>query len=222
MNIHRNAYHVNKTVIPTIEIVPDNFAAEIVVIHSYGGSKEEILGFGFRLAEDNYKCTSIDLRGHGENKSIYDDLLLEDINALLCTIKKDKPMVAIGHSLGGHLALLSDADIKVGISPALEKSYSDQTVKIIKAMRQHRVREINGDINFDYIKKLPSVDGNLTDRDLIVYSKRDVPEIMNYVLHLKNVFKNIVEVDRAVHGDMFLSEDVIGTIKSHLKRCLVL
>ncbi|HEY1406303.1 MAG TPA: alpha/beta hydrolase, partial [Spirochaetota bacterium] len=174
-------------------------------------------GLAFRLAEDNYKCICVDLRGHGENTSAYENQLLIDIDELILSIRSGKKVIAIGHSLGGRVALLSHADIKIGISPALETAYSDQTTAIIKSMRQHRVKEIDANINFTYLAALPLVNDRLTPDDLILYCKKDVPEIVANISNLKNNFSNCVEIDRALHNDIFLNEDVITTIKKHLK-----
>jgi esterase/lipase len=220
MDITRNFYNINSSTIPVIEITPSNYNAQILLLPSYGGCKEEILGFGFRLAEDNYKCICVDLRGHGENQSLYDEQLLNDVNKLVDSMYSEKPTIVIGHSLGGRIALLSNGDIKIGISPALEKSYSEQTMKIIKNMRQHRVRECDQNINFIYLSNLPYVNDLLKSNDLIVYCKKDVPEIVTGISNLRKFFNNIVEVDQSIHSDIFLNENLITAIKNHLEMVL--
>jgi esterase/lipase len=218
MKISRNNLKINKIGIPSIEIIPDEYIGEILMIHGYGGCKEEILGLSFRLSEEHYKCTCIDLRGHGENKSVYDDSLLTDINAIIDTMNSNTTRIAIGHSLGGRLALLSHADIKIGISPALTGVFSEQTIAFIKSMRQHRVREVNSNINFEFLSKIPKVNDSLTSKDLIIYGKKDVPDIILEIKELSKSFKNIHEIDSAYHGDTFIMEEAVATIKNHLAK----
>ena len=216
MKIIRNNIIINKIEVPSIEIIPNDFKGEILLIHGYGGSKEEILGLGYRLAQERYKCICIDLRGHGESKFLYDDNILLDINEIIGTMDKNKIRIAAGHSLGGRIALLSNADIKIGMSPALAKDYSEQTNKFIKSMRQHKVNEVHNNINFEFLYNLPLVNEHLSENDLIIYGEKDVPEIIQEISILSKGFKNIHKINFAFHGDTFIMEEAITVIKNHI------
>jgi pimeloyl-ACP methyl ester carboxylesterase len=53
--------------IPTIKISTSFYSPNAIIIHGYGGNKEEQLGLSFRIATLGFNTFTIDLRGHGEN-----------------------------------------------------------------------------------------------------------------------------------------------------------
>ena len=73
-------------------------------------NKKEQLGPGWRVAEAGLLACVIDLRGHGEHSFPLDELAGSEIDAAIRYCRSFGNVTAIGHSLGGRLALLSDAD----------------------------------------------------------------------------------------------------------------
>jgi alpha-beta hydrolase superfamily lysophospholipase len=57
-------------------LTPEKFHGSVLVIHGYGGCKEEILGLVMPIAEENLTVCVIDQRGHGESKFSLDDKVL--------------------------------------------------------------------------------------------------------------------------------------------------
>jgi alpha-beta hydrolase superfamily lysophospholipase len=108
--------------IPAVAFIPERPLAFGVVVHGYGGCKEEQFGLAWRLAECSVHAICIDLRGHGENEGRLDERVLEDVEETVDRFKQFGKVIAIGHSLGGRLCLLSHADCKIGVSPALPQS----------------------------------------------------------------------------------------------------
>jgi hypothetical protein len=51
MYIERHLIDNNKIKIPNVVITPDHPRGAAVIIHGYGGSKEEQLGLAWRIAE---------------------------------------------------------------------------------------------------------------------------------------------------------------------------
>jgi predicted alpha/beta-fold hydrolase len=51
--------------VPAILIQPEDPIGAAVIVHGYGGNKEEQLGLGWRVAEAGLVACVIDLRGHG-------------------------------------------------------------------------------------------------------------------------------------------------------------
>jgi pimeloyl-ACP methyl ester carboxylesterase len=188
---------------PLVTISAPGNTVSAVVIHGFGGNKEEQLGLSFRIAELGFDTYTMDLRGHGENANALDPAMLDDVEALIAHCRRAGEVAAVGHSLGGRLALLSSAGYRVGISPALGKTFSGRTRDTVKRQRNHRVSEATEDAGFDIIDALPDVSA-LTARDLVLYGSRDVPEIVRSCEALQHDGRHVVRVDDAFHGDIFV------------------
>ncbi len=201
MKIARTTFGASDARLPLIAITAPGNAASAVVVHGFGGNKEELLGLSFRVAELGFDTYTMDLRGHGENANALDPAMLDDVEALIAHCRRAGAVAAVGHSLGGRLALLSSADYRVGISPALGKTFSGRTRDTVKRQRNHRVSEATDDAGFDIIDALPDVSA-LTARDLILYGSRDVPEIVVSCEALQRDGHHVVRVDDAFHGDI--------------------
>jgi hypothetical protein len=203
--------------IPAIKITDSDDSPNVIVMHGYGGSKEEQLGLSWRIANLGFNTCTIDMRGHGENTLPLSHKIQNDLDNLINEIRRPSvPLITIGHSLGGRLALLSKADYRIGLSPALSQSFSEQTQTITKNLRQHRVIQNNPNINFEILEKLPLVD--LRNNDLIIYGVRDVPEIIQECEKLSTGNNNVVKVENAMHGDTFLLEKTFSIIKNFLSK----
>ncbi len=120
MAIIRESIQGNGFVVPGVQFIPSNAKNAVVIAHGYGGCKEEPLGLAWRVAESGLAVCSIDLRGHGEHALPMDEHIQDDIEAAIEHCRSYGKVTAIGHSLGGRLALISSADHAIGISPALE------------------------------------------------------------------------------------------------------
>lgn len=98
------------------------------------------------LAEQGWRTVAFDFRGHGESgprasnggRWSYDDLVYRDLPCVVACArarkKRGEPVVVIGHSLGGHVAMAAqgigilDADAVVGVAanvwlPHMEPSF---------------------------------------------------------------------------------------------------
>lgn len=106
--------------VPAYLVTPDGEPlGGAAIAHGYGGSKEHMLGLAVRLAEAGIAALALDLRGHGEHPAPLDANLLADLEAGIASMRRFGRVAALGHSLGGRLALLSSADLMVGSSPAV-------------------------------------------------------------------------------------------------------
>jgi len=217
MQIKRTELKPNGITLPLIMISPQTRIGNVVISHGFGGSKEEQLGLGFRLAELGFEIYVIDLRGHGQNIRPLSIEVLDDVNTLVESLKGSMRTIAIGHSFGGRLSLLSKADIRIGISPALSKTFTDQTIAIVNSMRKHRVLESEENSSFRILESLPIVDDIMDSNDLILYGERDIPDIVQACQVLAGKGKNVVQLANALHGDTFLLEATF----EHLKNWLV-
>jgi len=216
VHITRIDFKTDGIILPLIKISPETRIGNAVIIHGFGGCKEEQLGLGFRLAEFGLDTYAVDLRGHGQNVKPFSLDVFDDINILVRSLKGEQQTITIGHSLGGRLSLLSQANFRIGISPALSQTFSDQTISIINTMRKHRVIEAEKDSNFKILSSLPVVDDLMGPDDLILYGERDIPEIAQSCRALAETHKNVLQLPGAMHGDTFLLEASFDHLKKWL------
>jgi hypothetical protein len=219
MKIEKIFLSVQSVNIPLIKIANDESLPNVIVLHGYGGNKEEQLGLSYRIADYGFNTYTIDMRGHGENKLPLSIEIMDDLDNLINEIKKTPaPVITVGHSLGGRISLLSKADYRIGLSPALSQSFSEQTKTIIKNIRQHRVNPENAEINFDILSKLPPVELSFSKNDLIIYGSRDIPDIVQVCGELAKTNENVVEINNATHSDTFLLEQIFSEINKFIRR----
>lgn len=208
MKIERDTIYVNGINIPSVILTPSNSIGVAVITHGYGGCKEEQLGLAYRIAELGITTCVIDLRGHGENTNLFDGNILLDIEGVIKYCRNfGQKVVAIGHSLGGRLSLISSADYAVGISPALDRNFSEKTQEILNNMRGYRVKQSSDEKLFKVIERLPILKNDNSINKMIIYGSRDVPEIINSCFHLKETDFLVNEVNNALHNDIFTVED---------------
>ena len=216
VTIVRECFGTDHVKVPAIVLRQERPLAHAVVVHGYGGCKEEVLGLAWPIAEQGFTVAVIDLRGHGENRRLYDLNILDDVVAVVRHFNGLGPVVAVGHSLGGRLCLLSNADYGIAISPALAQTFSEVTVKLITTLRGHRVREVRSGVNFEALAALPKWDGKGQERSLVIYSPRDVPEVKADCEELQRRGVHAELVDNSVHGDIFLNQRTFQIIRDQL------
>jgi len=216
MNIERGIIQTDRLDIPCVTLTPPVSHGAAVIVHGYGGCKEEQLGLAWRVAEIGLTACAIDHRGHGENKLPLDEDVLQDVEAAIKYCRSFGKVAAIGHSSGGRLCLISSADFAIGISPALKTTYSAETQRIIKDLRGYRVRESFSGVNFEVLKKLPVPQSIDDTRTLILFGSRDVPEIVSSCKELKAKGNDVVEIDQALHNDIFLLEETFRQVVKKL------
>jgi len=129
-----------------------------LIIHGYSSSKYEMLGLGYEVAEMGYDSYVIDLRGHGENKQLFDEDVINDVEGVIREIrKKYSYILAIGHSLGGLLGLKSTSDFVIAISPPLF-SEIPSSPKFMLRVNSCKVRERDEEVLFRILRKYNPVE----------------------------------------------------------------
>ncbi|PWR72575.1 alpha/beta fold hydrolase [Methanospirillum lacunae] len=203
--------------IPALVLQPEHPRGVAAVFHSYGGSKEEMLGLGYRVAENNLIACIVDFRGHGQNKTPLNTGISEDVDSVISYCRGFGKVTTIGHSLGGRLALLSDADYKIGISPSLDKKYSENTRNLLNAMRSYRVCPRDIDILFEIQDTLPTWNPESNSKDsLLIYGERDVEEIIKGCFTLQEQGVKTFKIPSALHPDIFLLEETFSIISRQI------
>jgi len=216
MNIKREIIQADGFGIPCVIVTPPDSRGAALIVHGYGGCKEEQLGLAWRVAEAGITACAIDHRGHGEHKLPLDEGVVHDVETAITYCRRFGKVAAIGHSSGGRICLMTSADFALGISPALKTTYSPETQGIITMMRSYRVRESFAGVNFEVLKKLPVPRSIHKERGLILFGSRDVPEIVAACKELQAQGNPVIEIDRALHGDIFLLEETFGRVVKQL------
>ncbi len=203
--------------VPCVTLKPLNPMGAVVVIHGYGGTKEGTLGLAWRIAEKGFITGSIDLRGHGQHSSDFGSDCLSDVESTISYFKDYGEVTAIGHSLGGRLALESSADYVIGISPALGQNFSNNTQNNVKASRDYLVHKSDNTNLFDILSIDNHFSGFDPDKGLLIYGTRDLPEIISECEGLKSKNLDVVQIDEALHSDIFLLEPTFKVITEKLQ-----
>ena len=213
MQTYRGEIPMDAPTLPAILVRPETpRPGAAVFIHGYGGCKEELLGLAWRVAEQGIVTCVIDLRGHGESKRPLDGHALADVEAAVAHCRQYGPVVAVGHSLGGRLALLSSAAYAIGVSPALSRNFSSATQEKVRVSRSYRVHEVDKEAIFRALRQLPEMGQRAPEKMLLVYGTRDVHEIIALAKGLGQRGIPLLEVPEATHADIFVVEQVIGQV----------
>jgi pimeloyl-ACP methyl ester carboxylesterase len=216
MNIEREVIESNGLAVPCVVLKPPASRGAAVIVHGYGGSKEEQLGLAWRVAEIGITTCAIDHRGHGEHGLPLDGGVLQDLEAAITYCRRFGKVAAIGHSSGGRLSLISSADFVIALSPALMTESSPETERLVKGMRSYRARESFPGANFEILRKLPVPQSMDKARTLILFGSRDVPEIASACRELKKDGL-AVEFDQGLHADIFLLEETFRQVNEKLR-----
>ncbi|MGB9979292.1 alpha/beta hydrolase family protein [Methanobacterium sp.] len=219
MEIKREIIKGNGFEVPCITFKPSDSRGAVVVVHGYGGLKEETFGLAWHIAEKGFTVGAIDLRGHGEHQLDLDGDILLDLEATILHFRPFGKVTAVGHSLGGRLSLISSANYAIGISPALNRTFSSQTRESLEERRDYRVRKSEFTV-FNILNDIPLFQPD-EDNSLIIYGSRDVPEIMSECDRLRSQNIPVILVDNALHSDIFLFGSTFKTITQKLQEWYV-
>jgi len=139
-----------------------------------------MLGLALRLTEVGFACIVPDLPGHGEHPEPFGPTLLEEVQAAVAHARRYGLVLAAGHSLGGRLALLAEADAVVAISPALPLKPSPEGIYALRTFATPKVRQDYPGQVVDVLRGLPqhSVSGVPV---LFVVGEADIPSIVSAV-----------------------------------------
>ncbi len=177
--------------IPGVMIAPDSPQAAALVLHHYGGSKEQMFGLAFALAEKGVAALTIDSCGHGENRAPIGPEILTEVEAALAWLRERYGGAACtGLSIGGRLALMSSADRMVAISPSVVVAeVSPQGKWMFENFPSPGVREPYSGYAIDLLQQLGPVPAH--DRPcLLLYGERDIPNILEGCAALKQTLLN--------------------------------
>ncbi len=171
--------------IPALLLAPDvPPRGGALVMHPYGGTKEQMLGVALALVEKGIACLLPDFCGHGENHAEIGVGMLQEMESGIEYTRRFGPTTAVGISLGGRMALMSSADCMVAISPAVVAEISPQGKWMFENFPSPAVREPYSGYVTELLNKLGPVPQHARPC-LLLYSERDIPMILEGAAGLK-------------------------------------
>ena len=123
---------------------------------------------------------AIDIRGHGEHPAPLDEGLLQDLEAALDFLRHFGKVVAVGHSLGGRLVLISTADLVIAISPALAGRPSEEGRQMLLAFGSTTVRSPSPAYILELLRKMERVT-EPSRPALLLHGDQDIPTLIEGV-----------------------------------------
>ena len=170
--------------IPAYLFTPDSVRGGAALIPGYGSTKEQMLGIAAKLGDVGIAALSVDLCGHGENRTAIGPVLYDEVESAVRYVRRFGRTAAVGVSLGGRLALMSSADCMVAISPAVVAAISPQGKWMFENFPSPAVREPYS----GYVVELLDVLGPAPSHGrpcLLLYAERDIPAILEGAAGLK-------------------------------------
>lgn len=220
MQVLREDFPVGTRTLPVTAFLPEAPKGAAAIFHGYSGCKEEMLGLGARVARSGLATYVVDLAGHGENQSNFDEAVLDDVRALATWLTRFGKVVAIGHSFGGRLASLCGTDFFIGLSPGLAAQYQAQTHEKRNFLRHYRVRGGSHQVLFRLLSNLPVREFSPADAGstLILCGSRDLPDVLAPCREIAEHGVPLVIVDKALHGDIFTHPETFRILGDTLAR----
>lgn len=164
--------------IPGFLFAPASPRGAAVVCPGYGGSKEQMLGIAVAVAERGTAALVIDLCGHGENMAPIGPGMRDELEAAIAFARRFGRTAAVGHSLGGRLALMSSADVMVAMSPSVMVQMSPQGKWMFENLPSPGVREPYKGYVLELLEKLGPAPSH--DRPcLLLYAERDIQALLD-------------------------------------------
>ncbi len=197
--------------VPAYLLTPPRAVAGSVLVHGYGGCKEQMLGLAARLADSGVAALCVDLRGHGEHPAPLGRGLLLDLEAGLARVRPAGRTIAIGHSLGGRLALMSTAQVVVAISPALPSRPSEEGRQMLLHFGSTAVRAAAPGQILQLLQEMGAVPSSNRPR-LLIHAKGDIPSLIEGIVALAGSQAAVLlwEIEADQHQEAALSPGILG------------
>jgi dienelactone hydrolase len=197
--------------IPAYLLAPDDPRAGAVVAHGYGGCKEQMLGVAARLADSRVAALCLDLRGHGEHPAPLGSGMLLDLEAALARLRPFGRTIAVGHSLGARLALMSSADGVVAISPAVPSRPSEEGRQMLLHFGSTAVRATSPGQILQLLQEMGPIP-SFNRPSLLIYARGDIPSLIDGITALgrSQPATMLWEIELDQHREAPLSPGILG------------
>lgn len=194
--------------------------AEGLVIHGYGGNKEEILGLAINLAEKlSLKLVVFDLPGHGENKQIFN--LKNSKQAVTAAASLlNQPQFFIGHSVGARLGLLLSLPCAVCLSLPGKAEFNGSNKELLRTLRYKRVQEVKP---YSGLEEILKNNFFLPPKTLLLLAKEDLKSVKELAKVCQKQQKlKTVTINNCQHLDIVSQPETVKEITVWLERQLQL
>lgn len=194
---------------PAIIVEPDKPKFTALLLHGYGGSKEEMLPIAYRLALVGIAGLAVDLPGHGQNKDLFNyDNAMGTVERV---VSLHNPKAVVGHSIGGRLGLKLGLPIVV-ISPPLTIAFAGSRAEMLKILRARRAREEQPYMGLRNV--LEKLAGDLGDSaaSITIYGGHDLKTVKDFAKKRRSIGGNIMMVKGAGHLDIISAEETLKKV----------
>lgn len=195
---------------PSIIIEPEKPRSTVILLHGYGGSKEEMLPLAYRLALAGFAGLAIDLPGHGQNKELFN---YENAIKLLGEVVGGPydPAAIIGHSISARLGLTLGLPI-IMLSPPLTIDFDGSRSEMLKVLRARRVREEKPYWGLRTIleKLAGKYDSDTTS--LTIYGGNDLKTVKDFAQKRRGQGYKVMMVKGAGHLDIISAEETLRAV----------
>ncbi|MEW6770456.1 MAG: alpha/beta fold hydrolase [Bacillota bacterium] len=193
--------------------VPEGNKNRAVILHGYGGSKEEVLGLGIAAAGAGWSACIPDLPGHGAHPA---PLTAENVRRFVAGLKAAGFNAAIGHSLGGRIAMALEIKPLCLLSVPLHARFEGRRTELLRALRARRVREAKPFAGLEDV--LAALDGPWPDPPvLLFYAAHDLPSCRAAATRGEKAGWQTRMVRGAMHLDVVSAPEVLAAVSDWLK-----
>ncbi len=200
-----------------LKVSPDTADLKLpegLVIHGYGGNKEELLGLAYHLADAlRVSLRLFDLPGHGPDG---DDLLTSQsaASAVQKRLKAmTRPSFFVGHSLGARLGLTTGLPTGVSISLPGPALFEGGRRDLLKTLRARRVRESKPFAGLVEILSDPLTPAAET---LLLYAANDIKSATDMVREWQSTVARVEKIPQTGHLDIVSHPKTWRTISDWL------
>lgn len=189
-------------------------AGPALLIHGYGGKKEEMLPLAVEISSLGIGCYMVDLPGHGDNNSFFDP---ENVSKLVSElehfIRQKKVSLGVGHSVGAKILGHLPFEKTILISPSGDISFEGDNKQLIQTLRTRRVKEEKPYKGLrEVLSLLNGKNPPNQQNQLILYAKNDMKSVKDEV----KKFAQTRCVEDSNHLDIINSQETIGFISEFL------
>jgi len=207
---------ITDNITPSIIIEPDSPKGTVLLLHGYGGSKEEMLPLAYRLALAGWAGLAIDLPGHGQNKEIFNyEKAMELLEKVM--VGRYGPRAIVGHSIGGRLALKQKLPT-VAISPPRALEFTGSRSEMLKVLRPTRVREEKPYSGLRAILRKLIGDYGEGVASITIYGGHDLKTVKDFANSRRELGKEVMMIKGAGHLDIISAEGVLKAVPAWITK----
>ncbi|MEW6183357.1 MAG: alpha/beta hydrolase [Bacillota bacterium] len=197
---------------PAYLLTPENQKGAAIILHGYGGVKEEVLGLGIAAAGAGWKTYLPDLPGHGAHP---EPLSGQSIRRFAAALKTYTFTAAIGHSLGGRIAMTLGTKRTCLLSIPLDVRFDGRKSELLRVLRARRVRESKP---FTGLEEALAVLNEPWPSPpvLLFHSFRDLPTCLAAVASAREIGWETRSVNNVGHLDIITAPEVLNAVGAYL------